>query len=280
MPISTAEDVAKAKSAYDFVVYDAKKQEFDMAQRRGRPTLISNIAMKCGLAANAMACLTKIYHTFKDQDVLVLGFPSSEFNNQNPGDEAETVHEACSRFKSDFPIMKKIEVNGDNANPLWKWMKKEKAGFLGTQGIKWNFTFFLLDQDGQVYERFGPGPSYESVEKAVLAVLKKGETAAAASSFQRGATFVDSSRSMHEIEVGSNNNNHDVGGHADHDESEDDKARSLLAGEKSEPTNHQQSTVVNNNNNNNQQQQQKSAAAVGNRQKMEPQPKEKTCCCC
>src|SRR3989338_6753845 len=200
MPVSTDADLATAKSAYDFVVYDAKKKEFDMGQRRGRPTLISNLAMKCGLAANAMACLTKIYHTFKDQDVLVLGFPSNEFNNQKPGDEEETIKESCSRFKADFPIMKKIEVNGDNASPLYKWMKKAKPGFLGTESIKWNFTFFLLDQDGQVFERFGPGPSYDSVEKSVLALLKK------VPSYKP----IDSAVSMKEQEV-SKSGQHSVG---------------------------------------------------------------------
>lgn len=175
MPVSTDADVETNTSAYDFVIRDAKKNEYPMSQHKGNVTVVLNIAMKCGFTQTGMTTATDIYNKYKEQGVTVLGFPSNEFNQQNPQNEEETVAEACSRFKADFPIMKKITVNGDTADPLWKWLKKKKPGLLGTEGIKWNFTFFVIDRDGQPVARFAPGVKTEDVEKKVVKLLN-GET--------------------------------------------------------------------------------------------------------
>ena len=172
MPVSTDADVATAKSAYDFVVLDNKKNEYPLSNRRGHPTLFVNVASQCGLTKDSYASLVTLQDRYKDRNFLVLGMPCNQFASQEPGTDEEITQTACTKFSANFPILAKIDVNGDHASPLWKWLKKMKPGFLGTEGIKWNFTSFLVDGNGQVVERYSPGVKVEDVEKNLLPLLK------------------------------------------------------------------------------------------------------------
>jgi glutathione peroxidase-type tryparedoxin peroxidase len=168
MPLSTIADVEKATSAYDFTVETAKKEEYDLHSRHGKPTIIVNVAMRWGYTEKGLGLGRDLFNKYKEQGFEVLGFPTNEFGSQNPESAEETVHVACGRYKAEFPMMAKILVNGDKANPLWMWLKKEMPGVFGTEGIKWNFTFFLLDGRGKVVERWGPVPTIEEVEKKLV----------------------------------------------------------------------------------------------------------------
>jgi glutathione peroxidase-type tryparedoxin peroxidase len=170
--ISTDADVAKATSAYDFVVADAQGQPFDLAQRRGKLTLFANVASKCGLTKSGYEAFTTLYDRYKDRGFTVLAFPCNQFAGQEPGTEAEICAFALAEHRVQFPLMQKVNVNGDNVSPLWQYLKKEKTGILGTTSIKWNFSSFLADQNGKVIERFGPGEAADKIEKVLLPLLK------------------------------------------------------------------------------------------------------------
>jgi glutathione peroxidase-type tryparedoxin peroxidase len=170
--ISTDADLAKAKSAYDFIVADAKHEPFDLAQRRGKVTLIANVASKCGLTKDGYQAYTTLYDRYKDRGFTVLAFPCNGFASQEPGTESEICAFAAKEFRVEFPIMAKIDVNGDHASPLWKYLKKEKPGIFGTEGIKWNFTSFLVDSQGKVVTRYSPGEKADVIEKDLLPLLK------------------------------------------------------------------------------------------------------------
>ncbi len=101
------------------------------------------------------------------------GFPCNQFGAQEPGTEADIEKFTCDRFKANFPLTAKVEVNGANTHPVWAFLKKEKPGFLGTEGIKWNFSKFLVDREGKVVERYAPTTSPESIEKDIEAALAK-----------------------------------------------------------------------------------------------------------
>lgn len=117
--------------------------------------------------------MNRIYTEFKDQGFVFLAFPCNQFASQNPGDDAETQHIVCTRLKAEFPVLKRVDVNGDNTAPLWAWLKeKGPSGFL-TNGIKWNFTHFLCDSNGKPVERFSPGVDYDDVKKAIIPLLQE-----------------------------------------------------------------------------------------------------------
>jgi glutathione peroxidase-type tryparedoxin peroxidase len=164
-------EVAAAKSAFDFTVLDAKKQPYDLAQRRGFPTLVMNVASKCGLTKSGYEAATVLYDKYKDRGFTVLAFPCNQFASQEPGTEEEVQEFACSRFKANFPILAKVDVNGPSASPFWEYMKHARPGLLGTEGIKWNFSGFLIDGEGQVVKRYGPGPSVAEVEADLVKLL-------------------------------------------------------------------------------------------------------------
>lgn len=167
MPLSTTADVETAKSAYDFVVLDADGNEFDLSQRHGKPTLFFNSASSCGLSKPSFECANKLCEKYgRDYGFSCFAFPSASFF-QEPLTSAEAKKVGCSTHNPLFPILGKVAVNGDNASPLWKYLQKEKSGFLFTQFIKWNYTSFLCDCEGKVVSRFGPGLSFEDVEASL-----------------------------------------------------------------------------------------------------------------
>jgi glutathione peroxidase len=136
----------------------------------GQALLIVNVASKCGFTPQ-YAGLEALHKRFRDRGFAVLGFPCDQFGHQEPGDEAE-IQKFCSlTYDVDFPMFSKIEVNGENAHPLYKALKKAAPGLLGTEAIKWNFTKFLLDREHNVVRRYAPTDKPESLGLDIEAVL-------------------------------------------------------------------------------------------------------------
>lgn len=136
----------------------------------GQVTLVVNVASKCGFTPQYEG-LEALYRAHKAAGLQVLGFPCDQFGHQEPGTEAD-IKQFCSlTYDVTFPLFSKVEVNGDNAHPLYKALKTAAPGILGTESIKWNFTKFLLDQDGRVVARFGPNDTPKKIEKEVTRLI-------------------------------------------------------------------------------------------------------------
>lgn len=159
------------KSIYDFTVMDMKKKPVSLETYKGKVMLIVNTATGCGFTPQYKE-LEEMYRLYKNQGFTVLGFPCNQFGHQAPGTEEEITEFCELNYGVTFPQLAKIEVNGENAAPLYKWLKKQKSGFLGTQSIKWNFTKFLVDREGKVVKRFSPSDTQKEIEPAVLELLK------------------------------------------------------------------------------------------------------------
>ena len=156
--------------AYDFAARTIDGDERSLAEYRGKPLLVVNVASKCGFTPQ-YAGLETLHRKFHPQGLEVLGFPCDQFGHQEPGDESEIKSFCTTRYDVTFPMFAKIEVNGANAHPLYQWLKSEKAGVLGTEAIKWNFTKFLVDRTGRVVRRYAPTDTPEKIEKDLAAVL-------------------------------------------------------------------------------------------------------------
>jgi glutathione peroxidase len=138
---------------------------------RGMVVLIVNTASQCGFTPQYTG-LEELYRRYKDRGFVVLGFPCNQFGAQEPGDE-EAIGQFCqTRFDVTFPLFAKIDVNGDNAHPLYAWLKHEAAGILGTEAIKWNFTKFLIDREGKVIQRYAPATRPDELVDAIEAQLQ------------------------------------------------------------------------------------------------------------
>ncbi len=141
-----------------------------LSEFRGRVLLIVNVASKCGFTPQYTG-LEAIYKKYKERGFTVLGFPCNQFGAQEPGNEEE-IKKFCSlTYDVTFPIFSKIDVNGDNAHPLYVHLKKSEPGILGTEAIKWNFTKFLVDKSGQVVKRFAPTTAPESISNDIEQLL-------------------------------------------------------------------------------------------------------------
>ena len=152
----------------DLVTIDGKPQKMDAY--RDKMLLIVNVASQCGFTPQ-YAGLQMLYDKFKDRGFAVLGFPCNQFGQQEPNGEA-AIEQFCTRnYGVTFPMFAKIEVNGENAHPLYKYLKSEKPGILGTEAIKWNFTKFLVGADGRVLKRYAPNDKPETIEGEVSARL-------------------------------------------------------------------------------------------------------------
>ena len=157
-------------SLFDYTVKAIDGTEISLREYQGRPLLIVNTASKCGFTPQYEG-LEKLYQKLKDRGFLVLGFPCNQFGGQEPGSEEEIKSFCELTYKTTFPLFAKVDVNGENAHPLFEFLKKEKKGLLGTEGIKWNFTKFLVDKDGEVVERYAPNTAPADIEKDILALL-------------------------------------------------------------------------------------------------------------
>lgn len=157
-------------SIYDFDAETLDGRPAPLSAYRDQVVLIVNTASKCGFTYQYEG-LEALYRKYRDRGLVVLGFPCNQFAGQEPGD-AEEIASFCSlTYDVDFPMMRKIDVNGPQAHPLYVWLKSEKKGVLGTEGIKWNFTKFLVDRTGAVVDRFAPNVEPKALEGAIEALL-------------------------------------------------------------------------------------------------------------
>jgi glutathione peroxidase len=154
----------------DFTVTTNRGQGLKLADKLGKVLLLVNTASKCGFTPQYDG-LEKLYQQFKDRDFEVLGFPCNQFGAQEPG-TADEIAEFCKiNFGVTFPLMAKVDVNGDKASPLFDWMKKEAKGLLGSTSIKWNFTKFLINREGNVVKRYAPTDKPESIARDIEKLL-------------------------------------------------------------------------------------------------------------
>jgi len=157
-------------SVYDYSAKTLDGQDVSLADYRGQVLLIVNTASKCGFTPQYEG-LEALYKAHKDRGFTVLAFPCNQFGAQEPGNAEEIANFCSLTYDVTFPVMSKIDVNGADAHPLYRYLKKEQKGLLGTEAIKWNFTKFLIGKDGQVVERFAPTVKPEDLKVAVEALL-------------------------------------------------------------------------------------------------------------
>ena len=157
-------------SIYDFTAKTLQGKDVSLADYRGKAMLIVNTASKCGFTPQYEG-LESLYKARQAEGLVVLGFPCNQFGAQEPGSEAEIGQFCLKNYGVTFPMFAKIDVNGDDAHPLYKFLTAEKRGVLGTRNIKWNFTKFLVDRAGNVVGRFAPTTKPADIEKAVAKVL-------------------------------------------------------------------------------------------------------------
>ncbi|MCD7448589.1 putative glutathione peroxidase 8 [Datura stramonium] len=156
----------KPESVYDFTVKDAMGKDVDLTIYRGKLLLIVNVASKCGMTNSNYTELNQLYEKYKDQGLEILAFPCNQFGEEEPGTNDQILDFVCTRFKSDFPIFDKIEVNGENASPLYKFLKSGNWGIF-RDDIQWNFAKFLVDKNGQVVDRYYPTTSPLTIERDI-----------------------------------------------------------------------------------------------------------------
>lgn len=149
-------------SIHDFSARDIQGRERSLGEWKGKVLLVVNVASRCGFTPQ-YAGLQKLQDDYADQGFSVLGFPCDQFGHQEPGDEAAILDFCTSRYDVDFPLFEKIRVNGDDAHPIYAWLCSQARGVLGSKGIKWNFTKFLVDADGQVVRRYAPSTTPERI---------------------------------------------------------------------------------------------------------------------
>lgn len=157
-------------SAYDFEAVDIDGKTVSLSDYRGKALLVVNVASKCGFTPQYTG-LEKLWQDYRERGLVVLGFPCDQFGNQEPGNEEEIKNFCSLTYEVDFPMFAKVDVNGAQAHPLWKWLKKEKGGLLGIDAIKWNFTKFLVGRDGKPLKRYAPTDKPESLVGDIEAAL-------------------------------------------------------------------------------------------------------------
>ena len=157
-------------TVYDFSARDIDGNERSLGEWQGKTMLIVNVASKCGFTPQYEG-LEKLWRTAREQGLVVLGFPCDQFGHQEPGDEAEIRNFCSTSYDVSFPMFAKVEVNGDGAHPLYRWLKSEGKGILGSESIKWNFTKFLVDREGHVVKRYAPTDTPEKIGKDIQAQL-------------------------------------------------------------------------------------------------------------
>ena len=160
-----------APSIYDFEALSIEGKPAQLSTQRGKVMLIVNTASACGFTPQ-FAGLESLWETYRDRGLVVLGFPSNEFGGQDPGSDGEIASFCQLNYGVSFPMMSKVKVNGAQAHPLWKWLTAEAPGILGSKGVKWNFTKFLVGRDGQVLKRYAPNDAPEKLRADIEAALQ------------------------------------------------------------------------------------------------------------
>ncbi len=157
-------------SVYDFDALSIDGHPVALSSHKGKVLLIVNTASQCGFTPQ-FAGLEKLWQAYRDRGLVIVGFPSNEFGGQDPGSNEE-IGAFCQRnYGVSFPMMSKIEVNGAQAHPLYRWLTSEAPGLLGLKAIKWNFTKFLVGRDGNVIKRYAPQDAPEKLSKDIEAAL-------------------------------------------------------------------------------------------------------------
>ena len=154
---------------YSINFQDSKEAEKNLEEYKGKYILIVNVASKCGLTPQ-YAGLKQIQDLY-EKDLQVIGFPCNQFMGQEPGTDDEIQTFCKTKYDVNFPVMKKIEVNGSNTHPLYEYLKSEKTGIL-TEAIKWNFTKFLVDRDGNVIKRYSPQTEPSEIEEELKDIIE------------------------------------------------------------------------------------------------------------
>ena len=158
------------KSIYDYKVDDSQKNPVSLSDYKGKTLLIVNVASRCGLTPQYKG-LQEIYSKYSDKDFEILAFPCNQFGAQEPGSNEE-IKEFCDiNFNVSFKIFDKINVNGSSASPLFKHLKNEAKGVMGSEAIKWNFTKFLIDNNGSVIKRYSPQTTPDKIDKDLSEIL-------------------------------------------------------------------------------------------------------------
>jgi glutathione peroxidase len=158
-----------AKSVFDFSVKDINGSDVSLSQYKGKFLLVVNVASKCGFTPQYQG-LEELSKELKDH-LVVLGFPCNQFGAQEPGNSEEIKNFCSLNYNISFPLFEKIDVNGDHASPLYKFLKQEKPGLLGTEAIKWNFTKFLINREGQVLKRYAPTDKPQDIKNDLSKML-------------------------------------------------------------------------------------------------------------
>ena len=158
-------------SVYDFSARDIDGNTRSLSEWRDKTLLIVNVASKCGFTPQYEG-LESLWQDQRDLGLVVLGFPCNQFGHQEPADDAQIKEFCTTRYDVTFPLFAKLEVNGAHADPLYKWLKSEGKGVLGSEAIKWNFTKFLIDTAGQVVKRYASTDSPEKIGKELLARMQ------------------------------------------------------------------------------------------------------------
>ena len=159
-----------ATSIYDFEALSITGKPAHLSAQRGKVLLIVNTASACGFTPQFEG-LEKLWADYSSQGLVVIGFPSNEFGAQDPGANEQIASFCQLNYGVSFPMMGKVQVNGAQAHPLWLWLKAQAPGFLGSEGVKWNFTKFLVGRDGAVLKRYAPTDKPESLRKDIEKAL-------------------------------------------------------------------------------------------------------------
>ena len=157
-------------SIYDFEALSIDNQPVPLSQYKGKPLLIVNTASACGFTPQ-FGGLEKLHQAYSARGLVVLGFPCNQFGSQDPGSNDEIASFCQLNYGVSFPMMGKIDVNGDAAHPLYQWLTAEAPGLLGSKAIKWNFTKFLVGKDGQVIRRYAPQDAPKKLAGDIEAAL-------------------------------------------------------------------------------------------------------------
>jgi glutathione peroxidase len=155
---------------YDISCKDITGKDQPLSTYQHKVLLIVNTASKCGFTPQFLG-LEALYKQYQAQGFEVLGFPCNQFGSQDPGSEEEILNFCRTNYDVTFPMFAKIEVNGSNTHPLYDYLKKEAPGLMGSKAIKWNFTKFLVDQSGNVHERFAPTTKPEDIAQSIQVLL-------------------------------------------------------------------------------------------------------------
>lgn len=157
-------------TVHDFPAQTINGESKSLGDYRGQVLLIVNVASQCGFTPQ-YAGLEALWQKYHERGLVVLGFPCNQFGGQEPGDEATIANFCSSKFNVSFPLFAKVDVNGETAHPLWQHLKKAAPGVLGSEKIKWNFTKFLVNREGQVVKRYGSITKPEQISADIERLL-------------------------------------------------------------------------------------------------------------